>query len=269
MRDGFLKDVQRQIAARAGYRCSKPDCRAITSGPQEDETKSVNIGVAAHITAASPNGPRYDETLTSEERKSANNGIWLCQNHGKLVDNDEIRFSVALLRDWKNQAETEAFDTLGKPAGSEQKAFLNLICRSEVEMSQSGPSYKIHLIFGIENVGLGIARHVVLEIYRNKLFQYNPYGLNGNYRHGLNPQHAPHEHNAQKYVFTGDSNTVLHPNRSLEVARFTAKVSGVEAIQRVAIDYELHCEGYSLKSKIEIGLEETIRSQYRGIPAPL
>lgn len=269
IRDDFSKDAQRQIAARAGYRCSKPDCRAATSGPQEDETRSVNIGVASHITAAAPNGPRYDAILTSEERKHANNGIWLCQNHGKLVDNDEVRFPVSLLKEWKNLSEAEAFDILGKPAGSEHKAFLNLICRSEVQMAQPGPGYKVHLIFGIENVGLGMARHIVLEIPRNRLFQYNPYGLDGNYRHGLNPQHALHEHNVQKYVFAGDSNIVLHPNRSLEVAKFTAKVSGVEAIQRVSIDYELHCEGYSLQSSIEIGLEEEIiRNQYRGIPVP-
>ena len=268
IRDNFSKDTQRQIAARAGYRCSKPGCRAATSGPQEDGTRSVNIGVASHITAAAPNGPRYDANLTSEERKHANNGIWLCQNDGKLVDNDELRFPVSLLNEWKNLAETEACDILGKPAGSEHKAFLNLICRSEVQMAQPDPGYKVHLIFGIENVGLGMARHIVLEIPRNRLFKYNPYGLDGCYRHGLKPQNALNEHKVRKYIF-GDSDTVLHPNRSLEIAKFTAIVSGVEAIQRVSIDYELYCEGYGLQSSIEIGLEEEIRhNQYRGIPTP-
>ncbi len=71
--------------------------------------------MAAHITAASPGGPRFDPSLTVEQRSSAENGIWLCQNHGKLVDSDEERFSIALLRDWKTTAEREADTRLGKP----------------------------------------------------------------------------------------------------------------------------------------------------------
>jgi hypothetical protein len=69
----------------------------------------VNVGVAAHITAASSSGPRYDASLTSDERRAAVNGIWLCQTHGKLVDNDADAFPVELLRQWKEQAEREAF----------------------------------------------------------------------------------------------------------------------------------------------------------------
>jgi hypothetical protein len=64
--------------------------------------------VAAHITAASPGGPRYDPSLTPEERKSAGNGIWLCQACAKMVDNDEIRYTKPLLIQWKEAAEQEA-----------------------------------------------------------------------------------------------------------------------------------------------------------------
>jgi len=65
MRDEFPKDVQRVLAQRVANRCSNPDCGAITSGPQEDESKAVNLGVAAHITAASPGGPRFDPALSA------------------------------------------------------------------------------------------------------------------------------------------------------------------------------------------------------------
>jgi hypothetical protein len=68
----------------------------------------VNIGVAAHITAASPGGPRFDPDLTTEQRQSADNGIWLCQNCAKLVDNDTTRYSVDTLRCWKRRAEESA-----------------------------------------------------------------------------------------------------------------------------------------------------------------
>lgn len=113
-RDDFSEAVKRSLAQRVGYLCSDPSCRASTSGPHTEPNKAVNIGVAAHITGAAPNGPRHDAALTEEQRASAENGIWLCQNHGKLVDNDEERFPVALLRAWKVQAEEEAASRLGK-----------------------------------------------------------------------------------------------------------------------------------------------------------
>src|ERR671929_1108213 len=95
MRDEFNEDVKRIVAARAGYHCSNPSCRTLTSGPQVDPSKSLNVGVAAHITAASPGGPRYDAALSPEERRYVNNAIWLCQTCGKLVDNDDKRFTAS------------------------------------------------------------------------------------------------------------------------------------------------------------------------------
>jgi hypothetical protein len=74
----------------------------------------VNLGVGAHITAASPGGPRYDPSLTPEQRASAENGIWLCQNDGKLIDNDVTRFTVELLKSWKAQAEATAAQELSR-----------------------------------------------------------------------------------------------------------------------------------------------------------
>ena len=52
MRDDFPLPTKELLAERVAYRCSNPECRQVTSGPQKDPTKSVNIGVAAHITAA-------------------------------------------------------------------------------------------------------------------------------------------------------------------------------------------------------------------------
>jgi hypothetical protein len=54
----------------------------------------IDVGVAAHITAASPGGPRFDPNLSDKERASATNGIWLCQNCAKLIDNDVAQFSA-------------------------------------------------------------------------------------------------------------------------------------------------------------------------------
>jgi hypothetical protein len=116
MRDDFTEEVKRTLAARVGNHCSNPNCRALTSGPQDNPTKALNVGVAAHITAAAQGGARYDAALSSEQRCHPDNGIWLCQNCAKLVDNDPSQFPANLLRDWKIIAEHYARSTIGKTA---------------------------------------------------------------------------------------------------------------------------------------------------------
>lgn len=108
MRDDFDQNTKEILARRVAYRCSNPKCRNVTSGPQQDPAKAMNIGVAAHITAASPGGPRYDASLLPEGRKSPQNGIWLCQNCAKLIDNDPYDYPVEKLMDWKKDAEKRA-----------------------------------------------------------------------------------------------------------------------------------------------------------------
>jgi len=118
-RDDFPADVKDILAKRAGMRCSNPNCRKPTSGPRDDPRKAVNIGVAAHITAAAPRGPRHDGSMSPEKRRSIENGIWLCQNCAKLVDNDAGHYTSEMLERWKGQAEGTARETLeGSAAGS-------------------------------------------------------------------------------------------------------------------------------------------------------
>ena len=113
--DDFPMRVKRKLAASVGYRCSRPDCRASTAGPCDSDAPAVNEGVAAHITAAAPAGPRYDPSLTNQQRASYENGIWLCQNCAVLIDRDIDRFPVTVLRRWKKAAEDRASRELGVP----------------------------------------------------------------------------------------------------------------------------------------------------------
>ena len=105
MRDDFPKPVKEILAKRVAQKCSNPSCRRPTSGPQDEPTKSINIGVAAHITAASLGGPRFDPEMTPSQRSSFENGIWLCQNCAKLIDSDPSRYNTAVVRAWKIDAE--------------------------------------------------------------------------------------------------------------------------------------------------------------------
>lgn len=116
-RDEFLIEIKRDLAARAGHKCSL--CQKSTSGPSADFEDAISDGVAAHITAASPGGPRFDASLTPEERRSAENGIWACTQCGREIDADANAFSIDLLRGLKRireeAAATELHSHLGRP----------------------------------------------------------------------------------------------------------------------------------------------------------
>lgn len=100
-RDEFSSAVKEIMAKRAGQRCSNPECRAVTSGPHDDYQKAINLGVAAHITAAAPGGPRYNQSISPGKRSAMVNGIWLCQNCAKLVDSDTARYPEEILIIWR------------------------------------------------------------------------------------------------------------------------------------------------------------------------
>lgn len=104
-RDDFTAQTKDSLAKRSGYKCSNPACRKQTIGAHEIPTKSVSIGIAAHISAAAPGGARYNSNFTPDERSHIDNGIWLCSNCSALVDKDEIKFPSELLRKWKVESE--------------------------------------------------------------------------------------------------------------------------------------------------------------------
>lgn len=108
LRDGFSSSSIRVIAQRAGYKCSYPGCQCGTIGPAISPLESVNVGEACHICAASPGGPRFDSTMTPEQRMSVENGIWMCRTHAAEIDRDVNRYTVALLKKWKKDAEKRA-----------------------------------------------------------------------------------------------------------------------------------------------------------------
>jgi hypothetical protein len=120
-RDEFSIGTKRSLALRVNHICSNPDCKAPTSGPHTDESKATILGVAAHITSAAPNGPRYNSSLTPDERTHPKNGIWLCVNCSTIIDKDPARYNVQQLLDWKTESEKGALNALQKGGKQTQK----------------------------------------------------------------------------------------------------------------------------------------------------
>ncbi len=105
-RDEFSLGTKERIAKRAGYMCAFPNCRQLTIGPSNGRVSGVTqVGIAAHITAAAAGGPRYDANLTPEERSGEENGVWVCQNHGKLIDDSPDKYGPEDIKRWKKQHE--------------------------------------------------------------------------------------------------------------------------------------------------------------------
>jgi len=95
----FTPTVKKIALLQANGRCSNPYCRQPTI-----QTKYIipNRGEAAHITAASPNGPRFDNTKTDEERRSINNCIHLCHSCHHTVDKFSTLYPIDTLQFWKH-----------------------------------------------------------------------------------------------------------------------------------------------------------------------
>ncbi|WP_447780613.1 hypothetical protein [Pseudomonas plecoglossicida] len=125
-RHDFTKPTIQRLRDRAGNVCSFPEWHVHTHGSafpgdKANSDKSVGIGIACHIKAAAPGGPRYDVKQTKDERRHIDNGIWMCQTHSKLVDADDSAYSVETLVEWKQKAEARSNSLINRKSFTESE----------------------------------------------------------------------------------------------------------------------------------------------------
>ena len=111
-RDEFTRPTRRAIERQARGHCSYPGCRRLTHGATSDGKGEIDIGEAAHICAAAPGGPRYDPNMTPDQRRSAENGIWLCDVHARAVNSKDSKFTVEELREWKRLTNEDSWRSI-------------------------------------------------------------------------------------------------------------------------------------------------------------
>jgi nucleoside phosphorylase len=96
MRRGPSTMQIKRLFAASGGRCAFPQC---PTNLMPDS--GVQLAEVAHISAASPGGPRFDPTQADEERHSVDNLILLCPTHHALIDSAPAQYNVAAVREMK------------------------------------------------------------------------------------------------------------------------------------------------------------------------
>ena len=164
-RDNFTPATRRRIERQARGHCSNPGCRRLTNAASSHGQGEINIGEAAHICAAAPGGPRHDTSMTTEERSSADNGIWLCDTCACAIDSKDPKFTVALLHEWKRKTNEDSWRSvihnipyspaMHAPTVDELSARLRKAVAADLEVfrrSDKWPSTAIALTLEVEGL---------------------------------------------------------------------------------------------------------------------
>ncbi len=87
------------------------------------------VGEAAHISAASPGpgGRRYNPRMSTDERRSFSNAIWLCRHHSGLIDRDDVTYTVGELQRMKKDHENEITTRVSGVGFGDQPPIHNLV----------------------------------------------------------------------------------------------------------------------------------------------
>ena len=100
---------------KSGNRCAYPGCDQPLLG-----SDSVLVGEIAHIEAAMPDGPRFNDNMTNEQRRFESNLVLMCGTHHSVIDGDLDTWTVQALQSLKAKHEaiyTGAVDRLRAQLG--------------------------------------------------------------------------------------------------------------------------------------------------------
>lgn len=99
----YKRSTLRRLDTLSGNECAHPNC---TKNLIAEDGISI-ISKICHIAAASKEGPRFDESMTDDERRGFQNLILLCDEHHVIIDNkeNESHYPTHLLKKWKSDHE--------------------------------------------------------------------------------------------------------------------------------------------------------------------
>lgn len=144
----YTTGTERALFAFSGTTCYFPGCTAkVLIFVGSEPVSNVQI---AHISGANQNSPRYDASMSDDERRAFANLILLCTPHHTIVDRLHPEdFPIDVLTGWKIGHERDA--------GIDQGALVTMTDEHLVELIESavksfGPQRSV-----VVDLGLGIA----------------------------------------------------------------------------------------------------------------
>lgn len=119
----------RILLSRSGNVCAYPDCkRELVLDSKGPGGPAKSIGKVAHICAASPGGPRYDSAMSSSERVSAANLIYLCSDHHDMIDTQVVVHPTELLQKMRSDHEAVVRRAIRAVSGNLTYDSIALVC---------------------------------------------------------------------------------------------------------------------------------------------
>ncbi len=129
LRDRVPPAQEKVVIARSGNKCAYPQCGLeLTIDPRSVGDQPKATGKVAHIAAASPGGPRYDETMTRTQRRSAGNLVYLCGPHHDAIDSQLEYHTREFLLDAKRAHEEAVERAVRSALGEVTYEELMVVC---------------------------------------------------------------------------------------------------------------------------------------------
>ncbi|WP_422117752.1 ABC-three component system protein [Brachybacterium sp. UNK5269] len=129
LRDRVPRAQEKIVIARSGNKCAYPNCGIdLTIEPKSVGDQPKATGKVAHIAAASPGGPRYDEDMNPEARGSADNLIYLCGPHHDVIDTQIEYHTREFLLETKRAHEEAVARALRSALGAVTYEELSVVC---------------------------------------------------------------------------------------------------------------------------------------------
>ena len=104
--------THKMLWGRSGNMCAFPDCKRILVADETSTDDPSIIGEEAHIVARKSDGPRGKHPLTHDRRDLYDNLILMCGIHHKIIDDQDLEYTVEKLKDFKIQHEKWVKDNL-------------------------------------------------------------------------------------------------------------------------------------------------------------
>ena len=243
-RDEFSEATKNILKDRVAGRCSKPDCRIPTTGPKSDEANKVSkTGKAAHITAAASGGPRYDSSLTSEQRKSVENGIWLCSDHATEIDNDPQKYPVEVLNEWKRIAEKKADEEKGTKLPEAHDAINTLVAAATGQPGMFLPRLMSNASKAASGYLEGLDQRFVVETNFHKGITHHTY-------HPKEPVDVKFKVKSDfSKEFVSKYKALIERGEDLVIDNSAVEVSGSPLLEKITEDVNGTFELHSLQHK--------------------